>query len=68
VGSRGVPYLSRIPVIGFLFGQKSNVDGRTELLIFITPRVIRNPVEAGRITDELRSRLRDIAPLDIRIR
>lgn len=66
--SRGIPYLSRIPVLGFLFGQKGDVGERTELLIFITPRVIRNPTEAGRITEELRSRLRDVAPLNTRIR
>ncbi len=66
--TRGLPYLARIPVIGFLFGQRGRVDDRTELIIFITPRVIRNPAEAGRITEELRSRLRDVAPLDVRIR
>lgn len=66
--SRGLPYLSRIPVVGLLFGQKGDDANRTELIIFITPRVIRNPAEAARITDELRSRLRDVAPLDVRIR
>ncbi len=36
----GVPFFSRIPLIGWLFRYKRNVDTRTELVVFITPRVI----------------------------
>jgi type IV pilus assembly protein PilQ len=36
----GVPFFSRIPLIGWLFRYKRNVDSRTELVVFITPRVI----------------------------
>jgi type IV pilus assembly protein PilQ len=36
----GVPFLSRIPILGFLFRHTSYDDERTELLIFITPRVV----------------------------
>ena len=35
-----VPVLSRIPVIGWLFKKKTVTDDRTELLIFITPRIV----------------------------
>jgi general secretion pathway protein D len=66
--SRGLPFIARLPVVGFLFGQKGRFADRTELIVFITPRVIRNPAEAARITEELRLRLRDVAPLDVRIR
>jgi type IV pilus assembly protein PilQ len=37
----GVPLLSKIPVIGWLFKKKSVFDTQTELLIFITPTIIR---------------------------
>lgn len=35
-----VPVLSKIPVLGWLFKKKSVSDDRTELLIFVTPRII----------------------------
>ncbi len=37
----GVPLLSKIPVIGWLFKKKSVFDSQAELLIFITPTIIR---------------------------
>jgi len=35
----GVPGLKDIPVLGWLFKTKSNTDNKTELLIFLTPKV-----------------------------
>jgi type IV pilus assembly protein PilQ len=35
-----VPVLGDIPVVGYLFKNRSTVNDRTELMIFITPRVI----------------------------
>lgn len=67
-GSSGVPLLSNIPILGFLFGRQTDRAERTELLVFLTPRVIRNQAEARRITDELRFRLRSLTPLETRIR
>jgi hypothetical protein len=36
------------------------VSIRTELIVFITPRVIRNPEDARDVSEELRSRLRTL--------
>ncbi len=36
-----VPFLGEIPVIGYLFKQTSRTTEKTELLIFLTPRVIK---------------------------
>jgi len=38
----GVPWLSRIPVLGLFFRSRKSSDKRSELLIFITPRIIRD--------------------------
>ncbi len=44
----GVPLFSRIPVLGWLFKSRSETDTRTELLIFITPRIVnRNQSLSG---------------------
>ncbi|MEW5735466.1 MAG: type IV pilus secretin PilQ [Thermodesulfobacteriota bacterium] len=37
---QGLPWLSRIPVLGWLFKSDSSVDNREELLVFITPRIM----------------------------
>jgi len=36
-----VPWLSRIPILGFFFRERKWVNSRKELLIFITPRILR---------------------------
>lgn len=38
---QGVPYLSRIPVLGWLFKNKSESVSKQELLIFLTPSIIK---------------------------
>jgi type IV pilus assembly protein PilQ len=38
----GVPWLSQIPVLGFFFRDRKTVKNRSELLIFITPRIVRD--------------------------
>lgn len=38
------PFLGDIPYIGSLFKRTNNVDEKTELLIFITPRLIKDTV------------------------
>lgn len=52
----GVPILSRIPVIGALFGRTSRRTTETELFLFLTPRVIRTDEEAEGITGPLKER------------
>jgi general secretion pathway protein D len=59
-GNTGLPYLSRIPVLGALFGTQSVTKVRNELVILITPRVINNPEEASEITQEYRHRVDEL--------
>lgn len=46
---RRIPYLSDVPLLGNMFRYDSVVDRRTELLIILTPHVIRNPLDAERL-------------------
>jgi general secretion pathway protein D len=57
-GSSGVPGLDQVPGIGALFSQRSGAIQRTELIIFIRPQIIRNGVDAQRIAEELRGKMR----------
>jgi type IV pilus assembly protein PilQ len=38
----GIPYLSRIPVLGWLFKSKTETVAKQELLIFLTPTVVKS--------------------------
>ena len=38
----GIPYLSRVPVLGWLFKQKTESVAKQELLIFLTPSIVKN--------------------------
>lgn len=51
---QGIPFLSKIPVIGFLFGSTVDAVDRTELLLLITPRVIGDPSEADDVYRQVR--------------
>ena len=56
-----VPGLADVPVVGALFGHRSDTVGRTELLVMITPHVVRNAAEAAAATEEIRRRIRSVA-------
>ena len=46
VSRDGVPFFSKIPIIGALFRRTRNRDATDELLFFITPRIIREPQQS----------------------
>lgn len=45
----GVPVISKIPVLGWLFKKNKKVDNKTELLIFITPKIMNTVAERASI-------------------
>lgn len=61
-GKNGLPILSRIPVIGALFGNHENRQNRTELIVLLKPQVIRTPDDGRAVTEELRAKLRTLEP------
>lgn len=64
----GLPFVSRIPVLGNLFSRTEINKTRTELLILISPKIVRNATEARRITEDLRDRLQGIKEMEYRLR
>jgi type II secretion system protein D len=59
-GRNGVPILSDIPVLGVLFGRTTRNTNRSELLIMITPHVIRTPERFQQLTEQLKDSLRNV--------
>ena len=66
-GTGGLPGLSRIPLIGGLFGTRTNELVREELIVLVTPRVIRDANESRRLTEEYSRRFRGMEPLRVRV-
>lgn len=62
-GRSGIPYLSRIPGLGALFGDTNNSRTRTELIVLITPHIIENMDQARMVTNELRKKLPEVKTL-----
>ena len=46
----GVPLLSDIPILGRLFKTESRTSNKTNMFIFITPHIIRNPADLSGMT------------------
>jgi general secretion pathway protein D len=54
----GIPGLDQIPGLGDVFSQTDKTIKRTELIIFIRPKIIRDGVDAHFVAEELRTKLR----------
>lgn len=55
--SSGVPLLSKIPVLGALFGYQTLDMTRTELVMVVTPKIVSDSVQARQVTEELKRKL-----------
>ncbi len=53
----GVPWLSKIPVLGAIFGYQSRTVTKTETVLFLTPRVIGDMGDSNRVTEEFREKV-----------
>ena len=53
----GIPWLMDIPYVGNLFSLKTSSVDRTELIVLMTPHVIRDQLGADEVTNELREKL-----------
>ncbi|WP_374476089.1 type II secretion system secretin GspD [Zoogloea sp.] len=62
-GKQGIPWLQDIPVIGALFSTTTLSKTRTELLVMITPRVVRTEQDVREVGSELKSKMQGLKPL-----
>ena len=63
-GQSGVPVLKDIPLVGALFSTTTKASTRTELLIFITPRVMESDQDLRDLNVEMRSRMRGLTDFE----
>jgi general secretion pathway protein D len=62
LSEEGIPWFHKVPVVGALFGTKTDNQKRTELIVLITPRAISNSTAALQVTEEYRRRLQKLIP------
>lgn len=55
-----IPGLGDIPLLGELFGNRNDTRLRTELVVLITPHVLRDEDQAERLTQELMGRMKEL--------
>jgi len=55
--SRGLPILSKIPVIGFLFGSNAKSYERRELILLLTPHIITDEIQSKTVTEEFKQKI-----------
>jgi general secretion pathway protein D len=55
-----LPGANKVPLLGDLVGTTSRQAKRTELIVFITPRIIRNGEEAASESQELRDKMKNL--------
>jgi len=55
--NKGLPLLNRIPILGGLFGSETLTNDRSELVLFITPRVVSDSVDYSRVIEDLRRKM-----------
>jgi type II secretory pathway component GspD/PulD (secretin) len=65
----GIPFLSKIPILGYLFGNTINEKTRNELIILLTPHVMRTIEEAKDVTsgyiDRFKKRTKELKIEDL---
>lgn len=66
----GVPLLHELPLIGPLFGSTTRNNNKKELVVLITPRVMKSRQDAKEITEEFKRKLSGIyyqKPIEINV-
>jgi general secretion pathway protein D len=59
-GRRGVPYLMDLPIIGRFFRLTTNTSDRIELVVLITPHVVRDRIEGRKVTSDFLTKVHAI--------
>ncbi len=67
-GRSGVPLLQDVPLLGNLFRSNTVTGNRTELIVIITPRVVRNDVDIREVSEDLRDRLKGLRAIELQER
>lgn len=57
-----IPFLGDIPVLGWLFKTHTTTSTKTNMFIFITPRIVRNPADLAAVTMKKEDEMGKVLP------
>lgn len=64
-----VPFLGDIPLLGWLFKTKSKIRKKTNLMILLTPHIVKDASDMARVSDVQRSNFgeaaKNVGPVDV---
>ena len=60
VSRSGIPVLNRIPLIGFLFGSKTRLIDKREMILLLTPHVITDQSQSNAVTKEFKEKIKGL--------
>lgn len=55
----GIPWLSKIPILGYLFGNTTKENNRTELVILLTPYIVKDQQDVAAVTNKYADQITD---------
>ncbi len=64
----GIPWLNKISILGYLFGNTKDESSRSEIVILLTPRVMRSVQDADNLTSEYMPRFDEMGFENTRVR
>lgn len=64
-GKSGLPFLQDLPIVGKLFGANTSTTNRTELLVIITPRVVRTEQDVRQMGQDLKDKMKALFPAKV---
>jgi general secretion pathway protein D len=56
----GIPILNKIPILNWFTGSVKDNKRRQEIVVLITPRVVRNPADAQKLTSQYNDRFKNV--------
>jgi general secretion pathway protein D len=56
----GIPFLYKIPVLGYLFGGTTDETRKSELLVMVTPHVINTPEEGEAFAAQFQNKVKSV--------
>ena len=55
----GIPWLLKIPILGYLFGNTTKENNRTELVILLTPYIVKDQQDVASVTNKYADKITD---------
>jgi general secretion pathway protein D len=60
VTKSGIPFLSKIPILGALFGRQEYTTTKKELILLLTPHIVTDHIQSRSVTEEFKEKVKGL--------